>query len=258
MIMIFTVGMISPPEENLHVHGTCNIPYVYSRNHVVLKIITRSALLFLVLTVVFYCITIWNVIKMNRQIYVVSQHRAEYVRHRTSHFQNKNPMNLQSASTDCRALRTAWGLPGLNLSPIQLPGVRSAPATEEPLCVRSVSAAEELPAARFAPVAEEYVQIQPPIITQHAQIAALRRKKIMNTIVLVGILMGFLIFLSGPLIISLFFPDLPLSYKNISAGLCGFNSLINPFIYCWKIPEVKDALIQSLRKVFRCSRNETS
>jgi hypothetical protein len=239
VILVFTMGLISPAEEKAtDKHDFCGTAYVYSGNRVVFKVFAKSSLFLLVLTVVLYCITIRNVIKMNRQN--LPQNRVEYSKQITSCLPNENSDSTQHTSTDSREVGMAWGRPDDNLSSMQPPSTRN---------VRTV---EELPAARSVPAAEGYVQNQPPLTAQHAQIAALRRKKIVNTIVLVGILMLFLIFLSGPLILSFVIPDLPFVYLNIAAGLCGLNSLINPFIYCWKMPEVKDAILQYLRKVFRC------
>lgn len=87
---------------------------------------------------------------------------------------------------------------------------------------------------------------------EHEQITILRKRKIMNTIVLVGILMGFLVFLSGPLIISLVVPYVPPLYLIVASVLCCLNSLVNPFIYCWKLPDLREALKSFFGKVFCC------
>jgi hypothetical protein len=321
VVLIFTVGLISPPDEYEHgLHGVCNGAYVYSRHYAVFNAFSRSSVLFLVLTVVLYCITMRNVIKMNRQ--VVPQHRV--ARQTTSGLQRRRSGSLQNTVPNFRELRISWkhpvegvsktqtlstrsvltveGPPGTSSVPAaeefpgtrpvpaakellgarpvpgagEMSGSRSVPATKELpvgrpvpsakelpvarpvlaakelLVARPVAAAEELSGTKSAAVAEGSVQMQPPIVSQHSQIAALRKKKIKSTLVLVGILMALLIFLSGPLIISLVLPDLPLEYMAIASGLCCLNSLINPIIYCWKIPEVKDSLKKFLSKIFRC------
>jgi hypothetical protein len=275
IIFVFTFGLISPSDENLlELQGLCSTAYVYSQHYVIFNAFTKFSILFLVVTIVLYCLTIRNVVKMNRQI--VPQHHVQNVRQRATGLQPENPENSQNTSTNFRHRRIAWAHPDdvlLSTQPPraryhpveELPGGRSVPATEEHPSGRSVStteerpdggfllAAEELPGARSARTAEESVEMRPPIITQHAQMEAIRRKKIVNTVVLVGILLAFFILLSGPLIISPVFPELPPVYVTIATGLCFLNSLTNPFVYCWKLPEVKDALIQFFRKVFRCS-----
>jgi hypothetical protein len=163
---------------------------------------------------------------MNRE--VIQHQRVEHVKQGAC-LPKRSPANIQSTSPNFRELRVAWSRQDEDLSAAQSTSARSLPS------------------------ASEYAQKQPNIITQYSQIAVLRRKKVMNTIVLVGILMVFAVFLSTPVTICFTFPGVPAIYITITAGLWCLNSLINPLMYCWKIPEVRDAVTELLRKVFRCA-----
>ena len=43
--------------------------------------------------------------------------------------------------------------------------------------------------------------------------------------------------------------------ETITAVLLYFNSTLNPFLYCWKISEVRQAVKQTIRKALFCSRS---
>lgn len=222
IIFIFTVGLISPPKDDKENNEiVCNVQYVYNRNQIILEVFVRSSVVFLVMTVVLYCITISHVVKMNKKI--VPKNTSASLRQDV-------PLSQQVASNSSmvqqhRQVRIAWESKNNHL-----------PQKETSTCKVS-----QLPKKSVSSQAIE-----------HEQITILRKRKIMNTIVLVGILMGFLVFLSGPLIISLVVPYVPPLYLIVASVLCCLNSLVNPFIYCWKLPDLREALKSFFGKVFCC------
>lgn len=220
VISIFTVGLISPPKEDIM--GECNIDYVYKENHVVMEVFVRSTIVFLVMTVVLYCVTIRHVVRMNRKIVPKGRDTTPHQLASNSqlHCQTSNQNTAVIQSTD---LARENGNQPCSAALPPLDAIQSHK--------NSVSSQA----------------------TEHGQITTLRKKKIMNTFVLVGILMSFLIFLSGPLIVSLVIPYVPPLYLAVASGLCCLNSVVNPFIYCWKIHDLREALKTFLRKVFCCS-----
>lgn len=222
IIFIFTVGLISPPKDDKENNEiVCNVQYVYNINQIILEVFVRSSVVFLVMTVVLYCITISHVVKMNKKI--VPKNTSASLRQDV-------PRSQQVASNSSmvqqhRQVRIAWESKNNHL-----------PQKETSTCKVS-----QLPKKSVSSQAIE-----------HEQITILRKRKIMNTIVLVGILMGFLVILSGPLIISLVVPFVPPLYLIVASVLCCLNSLVNPFIYCWKLPDLREALKSFFGKVFCC------
>lgn len=223
IIFIFTVGLISPPKDDKENNEiVCNVQYVYNRNQIILEVFVRSSVVFLVMTVVLYCITISHVVKMNKKI--VPKNTSASLRQDV-------PLSQQVASNSSmvqqhRQVRIAWAQSKNN----HLPQKETSTCKVSQLPKKSVSSQA----------------------IEHEQITILRKRKIMNTIVLVGILMGFLVILSGPLIISLVVPFVPPLYLIVASVLCCLNSLVNPFIYCWKLPDLREALKSFFGKVFCC------
>lgn len=65
-----------------------------------------------------------------------------------------------------------------------------------------------------------------------------RHKKVKGTLTLVGILITVLIVLTGPLMV--FFWGIGSTILlRLSFCICSINSLVNPFIYMWKLPSVR-------------------
>ena len=48
------------------------------------------------------------------------------------------------------------------------------------------------------------------------------------------------------------YPSHLVVYWEIAVGLVQFNSTLNPFIYCWKISEVRQAVKQTIRQALCC------
>lgn len=82
----------------------------------------------------------------------------------------------------------------------------------------------------------------------HQIMSSTKKKKLTNTIVLVGLLLGCHTLLTAPFFISLLFPETPNTLIVISACLCGINSIINPILYCMKIESVRCIV----RNIFSC------
>lgn len=76
-----------------------------------------------------------------------------------------------------------------------------------------------------------------------------RHKKVKGTLTLVGILITVLIVLTGPLMV--FFWGIGSTILlRLSFCICSINSLVNPFIYMWKLPSVR----KYIESKFICKR----
>lgn len=226
IIFIFTVGLISPPEDDKENNEmVCDVQYVYNRNQIILEVFVRSSVVFLVMTVVLYCVTICHVVKMNKKIVPKNANTSSQQNVSRSQQITSSQASNNSTVQQHRQIRIAWEC-------------KNTPLQQKETLSRKVSQTPKKPVSLQA--------------MEHGQIATLRKRKIMNTFVLTGILMGFLVFLSGPLIISLVVPYVPPLYLVVASVLCSLNSLMNPFIYCWKLPDLREALKSFFGKVFCC------
>jgi hypothetical protein len=244
VILVFSVGLISPPEENLRdLHNKCSVTYVYSRHYAVFSAFINFGIMLLVLTILLYCITIRYVIKVNRQI--VPEQSVEKDGQRTCRLPTGRVTNRQNTATNFPQMRIAWSRQDEDVSktqPISTIFLPSDSETQPQIITQheqsqiitqherpQIIAQQEQPhivtqheqpqiiAQQEQPqiiTQHEQPQIitqheQPQIITQHSQIAFLRRKKITNTVMLVGMLLTLFIFLSCPVTLCFNLPGIP-------------------------------------------------
>lgn len=89
-------------------------------------------------------------------------------------------------------------------------------------------------------------------ITYTSNLHDFRHKKVKNTLLLVGLLITFLFVLTGPLMIAVWIDDSS-QFLRISFCVCTINSLANPFIYLWKLTNVRNFV----KSAFVCTNSES-
>jgi hypothetical protein len=77
-------------------------------------------------------------------------------------------------------------------------------------------------------------------VGQSNKIVTLRHKKLVSTLQLVGLLITALVIFSGPLAVTLsWFDTVPPKIRGVVYGLFCINSMLNPFLYMWKLVDVR-------------------
>jgi hypothetical protein len=86
-----------------------------------------------------------------------------------------------------------------------------------------------------------------------SQIHTLTHRKVVGTLRLVGLLITILLVFTGPRIVTLFWSNAlftSLKVRGIVTGLFSINSMINPFLYVWKLEEIRNRV-----KILLCCCN---
>lgn len=89
-------------------------------------------------------------------------------------------------------------------------------------------------------------------ITYTSNLHDFRHKKVKDTLLLVGLLITVLFVLTGPLMIAVWIDDSS-QFLRISFCVCTINSLANPFIYLWKLTNVRNFV----KSAFVCTNSES-
>jgi hypothetical protein len=113
-----------------------------------------------------------------------------------------------------------------------------------------------LPAVRViqvqptAPGPSSYTGALPSVEGQgrpNVQLAMIKRKKVISTLQLVGLLITVFLLFSGPLVITLsWFDTFSSRIRGILFTLFGINSALNPFIYVWKLVDIREMVKKTL------------
>lgn len=128
--------------------------------------------------------------------------------------------------------------PTIQLRPNQMPVVT--------ITVREANCQQNLP-----PPGEIIPQITPT--TSTSNLLDFKNKKIKESLLLVGLLITCLFVLTGPLIIAIWIDDSS-QFLHISFCVCIINSLANPFIYLWKLANVRNYV----KSAFICNNSVSS
>jgi hypothetical protein len=83
-----------------------------------------------------------------------------------------------------------------------------------------------------------------------------RKKKVYESLKVVGIILLLLVLLTGPSVVLMFMTafnfEPPSNLIPVTAGLSFFNSMLNPLVYGWRI----DPLKEEIKTLFRMRRQE--
>lgn len=133
-------------------------------------------------------------------------------------------------------------------TPISTPTIRwrSTQMDVVTITVREANCQQNLP-----PPEEVIPQIT--TITYTSNLLDFRYKKVKETLLLVGLLITVLFVLTGPLMIAVWIDDSSQCLR-ISFCVCAINSLANPFIYLWKLANVR----KYVKSAFMCTNSENS
>lgn len=204
------------PQQEYNSNVICHVEYVYEKHFDVFITFNRCIVAIVLLTIVSYCVVLRYIIRLKKR----------------KVFPTNSPYFIQVRPIPQHQQQDE---PGIHTT--------SADGKQDS---RSGSQSNRLE--------RNNIITQSPLT--HQNMSATKKKKLTNTIVLVGLLLGCHTLLTAPFFISFIYPETPNTLIVVSACLCGINSIINPILYCMKIQSVR-CIVKNIfsRKWAKCINN---